>query len=123
MQRGQRWNLAPLDARCEAVERAEVRFRESVRRVHAENIGLAELPDGTRLVRVGEALPGELAAWRYGDELRRRRRRFWFETGFGAVVGLMSGAPPVPARASPGGPRDGRPQRNVRFVLASSIPA
>ena len=50
-----RWNLAPIEERWEAVEEAEKRFRDS------------------RLMRVGEALPRELAAWRYGDTLRRRR--------------------------------------------------
>src|SRR5690606_16147740 len=59
----------------EPVEEAEKRFRDARLRVHSENIGLAKLPDGTRLIRVGKALPGELAAWRYGAELLRRRRR------------------------------------------------
>jgi hypothetical protein len=71
-----RWNLAPLEERWEAVEDAERRFRDSPTRVHSQNIGLTQLPDGTRLIRVGEALPGEMAAWRYGRELLRRRRSF-----------------------------------------------
>ncbi|HEX5726485.1 MAG TPA: hypothetical protein VFX98_13510 [Longimicrobiaceae bacterium] len=75
-----RWNLAPVEERWEAVEAAERLFAGTRRRVHAENVGLAVLPDGTRLVRVGEALPGELAAWRYGRELRKRRRSYWLET-------------------------------------------
>lgn len=58
-------------------------FRETSLRVQSENVGLAELPDGTRLVRVGDALPGERAAWRYGGELRRRRRGFLLQTGIG----------------------------------------
>jgi len=74
--RCERWNLAPIEERWEAVESAEKIFRDARLRVQSENIGLARLPDGTRLVRVGEALPGEIAAWRYGGELRRRRRRF-----------------------------------------------
>ncbi|HEX2078022.1 MAG TPA: hypothetical protein VHG08_09940 [Longimicrobium sp.] len=71
-----RWNLAPLEERWEAVESAEKHFRDSRLRVQSENIGLCKLPDGTRLIRVGEALPGELAAWRYGDQLVRRRRQY-----------------------------------------------
>jgi hypothetical protein len=71
-----RWNLAPLEERWEAVEDAERRFRDSRLRVQSENIGLCKLPDGTRLIRVGEALAGELAAWRYGDQLLRRRRQY-----------------------------------------------
>ncbi|HEX8693565.1 MAG TPA: hypothetical protein VF746_14175 [Longimicrobium sp.] len=70
-----RWNLAPLEERWEAVEAAERTFRDTRLRVQRENIGIARLRDGTRLVRIGEALPGEVAAWRYGGELSRRRRR------------------------------------------------
>lgn len=71
-----RWNLAPIEERWEAVEDAERIFRDTRRRVQKENIGLASLPDGTRLVRVGAALPGELAAWRWGPALVRRRAGF-----------------------------------------------
>jgi len=71
-----RWNLAPLEERWEAVEDAERSFRQSRLRVQSENIGLCKLPDGTRLIRVGQALAGELAAWRYGDQLVRRRRQY-----------------------------------------------
>jgi len=71
-----RWNLAPLEERWEAVEDAERAFTDSRLRVQSENIGLCKLPDGTRLIRVGEALAGELAAWRYGDQLVRRRRQY-----------------------------------------------
>jgi len=50
-------------------------------------VGLAKLRDGTRLIRVGQALPGELAAWRYGREMRWRRFRAQ------AALGLGVGAP------------------------------
>lgn len=69
-----RWNLAPLEERWEATEAAEKLFRDSRLRAQSENVGLAKLPDGTRLIRIGRALPGELAAWRYGYRLLRRRR-------------------------------------------------
>jgi hypothetical protein len=69
-----RWNLAPIEERWEAVEDAERLFRSARLRVQSENIGLARLADGTELIRVGEALPGELAVWRYGERLVRRRR-------------------------------------------------
>ena len=75
-----RWNLAPLEERWEAVESAERLFREARLRVQSENVGLARLGDRTRLVRIGDALPGELAAWRYGRELRRRHVRYWWST-------------------------------------------
>ncbi len=70
-----RWNLAPLEERWEAVEGAERQFADTRLRVHSENVGLAQLADGTRLIRVGRALPGEVAAWRYGRELHLRRWR------------------------------------------------
>jgi hypothetical protein len=84
-----RWNLAPIEERWEAVEDAERQFRETRLRAHSENIGIAQLADGTRLVRVGEALQGELAAWRYGTELRERRRRYRLRQAFEATYGLL----------------------------------
>lgn len=82
-----RWNLAPIEERWEAVESAEKQFADARLRVQSENIGLAKLRDGTRLIRVGNALPGELAAWRYGDQLVRRRRRFLLGAGVAIVAG------------------------------------
>lgn len=89
-----RWNLAPIEERWEAVEEAERRFVASRTRVHRENIGLARLADGTRLVRIGRALPREMAAWRYGEQLRQRRTRYllWGLAGLalpGALLGLQ----------------------------------
>lgn len=69
-----RWNLAPIEERWEPVEAAERAFRDSRLKVQAENMGVARLRDGTRLVRIGQALPAEVATWRYGGELWRRRR-------------------------------------------------
>jgi hypothetical protein len=90
-----RWNLAPLEERWEAVEDAERLFRDTRLRVQSENVGLAQLADGTRLVRVGRALPGELAVWRYGRMLLRRRRIYGavagLRTGMGVGVGLSVG--------------------------------
>ena len=85
-----RWNLAPLEERWEAIEDAERLFRDTRTRVQRESIGLARLPDGTRLVRVGPALPGELAAWRYGGQLISRKRRYLL-TGLG-VAGASAAA-------------------------------
>jgi hypothetical protein len=69
-----RWNLAPIEERWSAVEEAERCFAGARMRVEGENVGLATLRDGTRLVRIGRAGVREMAAWRYGDELRRRQR-------------------------------------------------
>lgn len=87
-----RWNLAPIEERWEAIEEAERRFRDTRLRVQNENVGLAKLADGTRLVRVGEALPGELVAWRYGQEARRRH--LWASLGTHANL-LMAVALPL----------------------------
>jgi hypothetical protein len=86
-----RWNLAPIEERWEATETAEKLFRDARLRAQSENVGLAKLGDGTRLIRIGEALPGELAAWRYGDQLARRRRRYLVAAGILGVAGVAYG--------------------------------
>ncbi len=73
--RCERWNLTPLEERWEAVERAEGLFRETPTRVSTEQIGLARLREGLELVRSGAPPRAEFAAWRYGDQFGRRRRR------------------------------------------------
>jgi hypothetical protein len=91
----ERWNLSPLEERWEAVEEAERRYHETRRRVSTDQIGLARLPDGTELVRIGEPLRPEFAAWRYGDQFGRRRRRQLMFAGGGVAaigVGLLGGA-------------------------------
>ena len=70
----ERWNLSPLEERWEAVEDCEGRFRSARRRFSTANIGLARLPEGLELVRIGAPLRPEFAAWRYGDQFARRRR-------------------------------------------------
>ncbi|HJR41389.1 MAG TPA: hypothetical protein VJ812_04820 [Gemmatimonadaceae bacterium] len=82
----ERWNLTPLEERWEAIEECERRFRDTTLRVSTDNIGLARLPDGLELVRIGEPLRPELAAWRYGDQFGRRRLRAL------ATIGVSSGA-------------------------------
>jgi hypothetical protein len=71
----ERWNLSPLDERWEAIEQAERLYRDTRRRVSTDEIGLARMRDGTELVRIGEPLRPEFAAWRYGDQFGRRRNR------------------------------------------------
>jgi hypothetical protein len=86
----ERWNLSPLEERWEAIEQAEKLYRDTRRRVSTDNIGLAKLRDGTTLVRIGEPLRPEFAAWRYGDQFGRRRRRQLLLTGGGlAAVGAV----------------------------------
>ncbi|MEZ4585200.1 MAG: hypothetical protein R2909_02235 [Gemmatimonadales bacterium] len=66
-----RWNLTPLDERWEVIEECERLFRGTRLRFSTDNVGLAHLPSGLSLVRIGKALKPELAAWRYGEYLRR----------------------------------------------------
>jgi hypothetical protein len=85
--RCERWNLSPLEERWEALEESERKFRATKLRVSTDNIGLARLPSGMELVRVGRALRPELAAWRYGDQFGHRRRKHMMLTGASIVVG------------------------------------
>jgi hypothetical protein len=88
--RCERWNLTPLEERWEAIEQAEKLYRDARRRVTTDNIGLAKLPDGTTLVRIGEPLRPEFAAWRYGDQFGRRRQRQLLIAGGGvAIMGAL----------------------------------
>lgn len=83
----ERWNLTPLEERWEAVEDCERIFRETSLRSSTENIGLARVPEGLELVRIGEPLRNEFAAWRYGDQFGRRRKKYLTYTiGGGALI-------------------------------------
>lgn len=68
-----RWNLTPAEDRWEALEECERRFRDCRVRLCTDEIGLARLPSGLDLVRIGSPVLPEFAAWRYGDQLLRRR--------------------------------------------------
>lgn len=83
--RCERWNLTPLEERWEAIEQSERLYTDTRRRVSTDNIGLAKLRDGTTLVRIGEPQRPEFAAWRYGDQFGRRRRRQFLLSGAGIV--------------------------------------
>ena len=87
----ERWNLTPLEERWEAIEECERQFSDTRLRVSTDNIGLARLREGLELVRIGTALRPEMAAWRYGDQFGRRRRKHLIYTGVGvtAVAGLV----------------------------------
>jgi hypothetical protein len=81
------WNLTPLEERWEAIEDCERRFRDARRRVSTGEIGLARLPEGVELIRIGQPLLPELAAWRFGPRLRKRRMQALAVVGAAAVVG------------------------------------
>ena len=85
-----RWNLSPLETRWEAIEACERRFRDTRLRVSTDEIGLARLPEGLELVRIGEPQRPEFAAWRYGDQFGRRRQRAIAYSAAGAAgLGLI----------------------------------
>lgn len=84
------WTLAPIQERWEALEELERVTRDQGRLLAAtDHVSLIEVED-LEVVRVGEANLREEAWWRYGSELRRRRRGHTvnrvLETG--ALVGL-----------------------------------
>lgn len=82
----ERWNLTPLEERWEAIEDAERLYRGTRLRASTDQIGLARLRDGTELVRIGDPLRPEFAAWRYGDQFGRRRRRQMLIAGAGLTA-------------------------------------
>jgi hypothetical protein len=77
----ERWNLTPLEERWEAIEECERSFRDTRLRVATDEIGLARLTEGLELIRIGKPLRPEFAAWRYGDQFGRRRRKNIVRTG------------------------------------------
>ena len=89
----ERWNLTPLEERWEAVEDCERIFRDTRVRVSTDNIGLARHPEGLTLVRIGEPMRPEFAAWRYGDQFGRRRRKtiLYGAAGLAVFGGIVIG--------------------------------
>ena len=96
-----RWNLSPLDERGEAIDVCEKLYHDTVLRRSTGEIGLARLPSGLELVRIGRPVFPEYADWRYGERFKRRR---WIHLGTTAVlvaggVGLLWGLPALAASA------------------------
>jgi len=110
----ERWNLSPLDERWEAVEMAEKLYRDARRRVSTDNIGLARVADGTTLVRIGEPLRPEFAAWRYGDQFGRRRAK---------AVLLAGGSVTLIAAAAIGGAAAGASIGGFAYMIGRGVNA
>ena len=99
----ERWNLTPLEERWEAIEECERAFRATKLRVSTDHIGLGRLKEGIELVRIGEPQRPEMAAWRYGDQFgRRRRKRYAMIAGATVIGGTVLVAGPLLGLASAG---------------------
>lgn len=85
----ERWNLTPVEERWEAIEECESSYRGTKLRVSTDHVGLARLAEGLELVRIGKPQRPEFAAWRYGDQFGRRRRKYIIQ-GAVAVTGLAT---------------------------------
>lgn len=86
----QRWTLAPIEERWEALEELEKIVTDKARLLaQTDNVALLRADD-LQIVRVGRAHLREEAWWRYGREFKRRRTRFHVLTaaGVGAAVTL-----------------------------------
>ncbi len=101
----ERWNLSPLEERWEAVESLERLFSETRLRVSTDNIGLARHKEGLELVRIGRPQRPEFAAWRYGDQFGRRRKKALIVGGVGiaAIVGVTFAGAAVVGGSGMGG--------------------
>jgi hypothetical protein len=95
----ERWNLSPIEERWEAIEECERAFHDTRMKVSTDNIGMARLHEGLELIRIGEPQRPEFAAWRYGDQFGRRRKKAIVVgaaaagvIGVVAVAGVVTGA-------------------------------
>lgn len=87
----ERWNLSPIEERWEAIEDCERLYHGVRTRVSTDQIGLARHLEGTELVRIGQPLRPEFAAWRYGDQFgRRRKKTILYGAGGIAVLGTVA---------------------------------
>jgi hypothetical protein len=86
----ERWNLVPIEQRWEAVEALERAYRDTPARYSTSEIGLARLAGGLEIVRVGDPVPGEFAAWRWGSRFGRRQRRLKSSVRGGRILKLES---------------------------------
>jgi len=87
----ERWNLSPIEERWEAIEECERSFHGIRTRASTDNVGMARHREGLVLIRIGEPLRPEFAAWRYGDQFgRRRKKAIIMGVGAGAVLGTVA---------------------------------
>src|SRR4030095_10996304 len=87
-----RWDLSPLDERWGAIDAWGRLYRSTRARISTDNIGLAPAVRGVDLIRVGKPLRPEFAAWRYGSQLKWRRRRAGIAAGVVRAAGWGAGS-------------------------------
>lgn len=88
-----RWNLTPIEDRWEPLDQCERTFRSTRVRTSSDNIGLARLEDGSELIRIGDPLRNEFAAWRYGSRFLQRHRPSLRALQSAGKLGLLATAP------------------------------
>jgi hypothetical protein len=87
-ERCRRWNLSPLEERWEAIEECEKKYFDTPNSFSTDHIGMAMLPEGVQLVRIGNPKRREFAAWRYGRQFWRRRVASAMSAGVQIVLGV-----------------------------------
>lgn len=86
------WNLLPLEERWEALEEAEQVVATAESRVEGGHIGLARTADGLELLRATGLRDADIANWRYGRRLQRRRSLLWWIAGASMALAVALGA-------------------------------
>ena len=89
--RCEQWNLAPIEARWEAIAEADRVAAQAEARAAGTEIGLARTRGGVELLRVGGLPASDIANWRYGRRLERRRRRLRAVLALVVVAAGMTG--------------------------------
>jgi len=82
------WNLALLETRWEAVEACELLVGEAEARVTGGAMGFARTRGGLQLLRVGGFGRDDIANWRYGRIIARRRQ--WALVAMGLVAASVA---------------------------------
>ncbi len=85
-----RWNLSPLDERLDVIEGCERLYRDTRKRVSTDQVGLAKLPDGTTLVRIGDPVFPEYASWRYGRLFTKREQTALWSMQAGGLAAITT---------------------------------
>lgn len=86
------WNLLGFGERWEVIEQCARAFSTATLRHVSGGIGVAKVGRSLELVQIGaDVSESELAAWRYGKRLRRRRRSYLVSTALTlAAAGLSA---------------------------------